>query len=312
MVYMTKMKSRICAGLLAVLTLAGASTALGVVPGISTENSLSITADAAAIKKLTNNAYLVIYDTNSSNVLKGYIDGKFTLKSVTGATSIIKSKQIKYDSKTNRTNVTVTLNVKPYNTYKAYFNGTVTRGGKTSDMKFIVENHLHWTDKVVQYYGLGYKNGRPESQFISEGICDYPTEISPLESSVVRLCTVTDSRYKGKITDVGVTALKTGTVNINKKYSSAGVLYTQTMKVVSGKVYKSNKTINVEQSWINKANMDIRCIKVSDRHVVCTFVDPYSSQDLKTYVVRGLSKGTTKVTVWYMNGSRSEITVTVK
>ena len=310
---MTKMKSRICAGLLAVLTLAGASAALGVAPGINTENSLSITADAATgapVKKLTNNAYLVIYDTNSSNVLKGYIDGKFTLKSVTGATSIIKSKQIKYDSKTNRTNVTVTLNVKPYNTYKAYFNGTVIRGGKTYSMRFIVENHLHWIDNVVQYYGLGYKNGAPESQFISEGICDYPTEISPLKSSVVMLCPMLNN--KGKITDAGVTAFKTGTVNINKKYSSAGVLYTQTMKVVSGKVYKSNKTLNVKQGWTNKANMDIRCIKISDTHVVCEFVDPYSSKDLKTYIIRGLSKGTTKVTVWYMNGSRSEITVTVK
>lgn len=309
---MTKMKSRICAGLLAVLTLAGASAALGVAPGINTENSLSITADAATaapVKKLTNNAYLVIYDTNSSNVLKGYIDGKFTLKSVTGARSIIKSKQIKYDSKTNRTNVTVTLNVKPYNTYKAYFNGTVTRGGKTSAMKFIVENHLHWIDNVVQYYGVGYKNGKPESQFIPEGICDYPSGISPLKSSVVRLCTMTDS--KGKITDVSVTALKTGTVNINKIYSSAGVLYTQTIKVVSGKVYKSNKTLNVKQSWTNKASMDIRSIKVSNKHVFAV-QDFDFSKDLKTYIVRGVSKGTAKVTVWYMNGSRSEITVTVK
>lgn len=314
MVYMTKMKSRICVGLLAVLTLAGASAALGVAPGINTENSLSITADAATaapVKKLTNNAYLVIYDTNSSNVLKGYIDGKFTLKSVTGATSIIKSKQIKYDSKTNRTNVTVTLNVKPYNTYKAYFIGTVTRGGKTYSMKFIVENHLHWTDNVVQYYGVGYKNGKPESQFIPEGICDYPSEISPLKSSVVRLGTVTDSRYKGKITDVSVTALKTGTVNIDKVYSSAGVLYTQTIKVVSGKVYKSNKTLNVKQLWINKASMDIRSIKVSNKHVIAV-QDFDFSKDLKTYTVKGVSKGTTKVTVWYMNGSRSEITVTVK
>ena len=311
---MTKMKSRICAGLLTVLTLAGASAALGVAPGINTENSLSITADAATaapVKKLTNNAYLVIYDTNSSNVLKWYIDGKFTLKSVTGATSIIKSKQIKYDSKTNRTNVTVTLNVKPYNTYKAYFNGTVIRGGKTYSMRFIVENHLHWIDNVVQYYGVGYKNGKPESQFIPEGICDYPSEISPLKSSVVRLCTMTDNKNKGKITDVSVTALETGTVNIDKVYSSAGVLYTQTIKVVSGKVYKSNKTLNVKQSWTNKANMDIRDIKVSNNHVFAV-QDFDFSKDLKTYIVRGVSKGTTKVTVWYMNGSRSEITVTVK
>ena len=179
-------------------------------------------------------------------------------------------------------------------------------------MKFIVENHLHWTDNVVQYYGVGYKNGKPESQFIPEGICDYPSEISPLKSSVVRLCTITDYRYKGKITDVSVTALETGTVNIDKVYSSAGVLYTQTIKVVSGKVYKSNKTLNVKQSWTNKANMDIRDIKVSNTRVVCAFEDPYSSQDLKTYIVRGVSKGTAKVTVWYMNGSRSEITVTVK
>ena len=310
MVYMTKMKSRICAGLLAVLTLAGASAALGVAHGINAGNSLSITADAATVapaKKLTNNAYLTIYDTNSSNVLKGYIDGKFTLKSVTGATSIIKSKQIKYDSKTNRTNVTVTLNVKPYNTYKAYFNGTVKKGGKTSNMKFIVENHLHWTADTVKYYGVGYKSGEPEYQFIPESICDFPSGISPLNSSVVKLSTIKNS--KGKITDVSVTALKAGTVDINKVYSSAGVLYTETIKVVSGKVYKSNKTLNVKKSWTKKDSVDIRDIQVSNNHVYA--VQDFG-KDSKTYTLKGLSKGTAKVTVWYMNGSRSEITVTVK
>lgn len=301
---MTKMKSRICAGLLAVLTLAGTSAALGVVPGIGSTD-ISISANAAtSTKKLVNNSYISYYDMNSSSTLKGYIDGKFTLKSVTGTSSIIKSKQIRYNSKTNRTNVTITLNVTPYKTYKAYFNGTVTRNGKTSNMKFVVDHHLCWTSNETTTYGVGYSNSEPLNYYLPENVFSYPSSVISSDPTILR---VTAKATNNKVTGVWHKAVKAGTVKINAKYAKAGVLKVSNVKVVNGKVYKSNRTIKKDSSWSNTASLDILEIKTSNKNVTA-----YLSSGRRIYSVYANTKGTSKVTVWYVNGSRSEITVTVK
>lgn len=304
---MNKIKSKVLSGVLAVVMLAGVSVTAMTIPELGLSDSFSITASAeigTAAKKLTNNSSLDYYSMYESRTLKGYIEGKFVLKSVTGTTSIVKSKKIVYDAKTNRTNVTITLNVTPYKTYKAYFNGTVTRNGKTSNMKFVVDHHLCWTSNETTTYGVGYSNSEPLNYYLPENVCSYPSSVISSDPTILR---VIKKVTNNKVTGVWHKAVKAGTVKINAKYSKAGVLRVSNVKVVNGKVYKSNRTIKKDSSWSNTASLDILEIKTSNKNVTA-----YLSSGRRIYSVYANTKGASKVTVWYVNGSRSEITIIVK
>ena len=306
---MNKIKSKVLSGVLAVVMLAGASVAAMTVPELGLSDSLSITASAAAgtaVAKLTNNSSLVYYSKEDPKTLKGYIEGKFVLKSVTGTTSIVKSKKIVYDAKTNRTNVTIVINPVSYKNYKAYFNGTVTKNGKTTNMKFALYNHLCWEYEKTYTLGVGYTS-TADHYFLPDVVCAFPAFVTSSDSSVLRVANVyTDSNGRNYY---AYTALKAGTASVQCYYRKSGVVYKTKYNVVNGKVYKSSKTLALGKSFKNTAAFDIKEVRTSDSMVAYVTLTPGS----RTYNVNNRNKrGTAKITIWYENGSRTEITVTVK
>lgn len=295
-------KTRTTAILLSLVTLAGVGAGVGLISN-DTGSNLYITANAATNNKITNDYRFTKYCMQDSNLVSGYIDGKFTFKSITGTKDIIKDKKFVYNSKTGKTDVVIHVNLKKYKNYIAYINGTVTKNGKTSNIKFSIYNHMSYEYKDT--YGVGYTSPRSFYYFPDFGEC--ASTVVSSDTSVIRV-------IKSK-NDLGenlysLKALKTGDAVITATFTKAGVVQLERITVVNGKVYKSNKTIGVNKTWYNTSNFDIQSMEVANKSIVDASVE--WSKSKRNYRIKGLKKGSTKVTVWYTNGNRSEITVTVK
>lgn len=279
---------------------------LGLTVGVS-QSPLLIKADAAM--QINNGTKITRYSLKSTDssksgtVIKGVISGKFKYSSVTGSGDIIKNRSFIYNSRNNVTTVTINLNLKPFVNKTAYINGTVTNKGVSSNFSFSIYNHLSY-DGGTQTFGKGYLWDSVAFYWDKNGAYGYASSVVSSNTNVASI------KNCGDGTRYDIRANNIGSATLTVKYNDIGVKESIKVNVVQGKVYKSKKTIKVNEVWTNTANFDIR--KVSTSFCAVAEVDQDFGKGLKTYKVRGLKRGTSLITIYYTNGNRSEITVTVK
>ena len=220
------------------------------------------------------------------------------------------SHKVTYDSKTNTSNITININPKSGYNYDMQVRCYTKNGSKAKDYVIRICGSFLSSTSLVRSVGQYDNNislisnitGKDDGYDIN-GVMD--SGVTPIVSNknVVSIKKVAQGRYN-------CSYLKVGTCKVywvNKD----GNRIEYNIKVVNNNVvYKSTKTIKVNQGFTNKASKSIVSVKKSNDYASIQLV--YDKNANMTYKIIGKKVGTCVLTIWYNDGSRSEINVKIK